>query len=203
MSAKMPVNIASKLTSEAGPSNNRQAAAGGGQEPLGIGENRGTVDWWSFIGSDGVGQDKPYLTWPNGKKEQLPILPAIPMTSRYETFLKIRLAPRVVKLTTLLHIFSMYVCHTWYESFGRQLVREEVVGIMRMVFYGTRSNARFTSLERFDDPADELTIALRSMTDTVKDTVKEEWCRHVDGWLQQLRAVDPAAKVIAEDLVGL
>lgn len=203
MSAKMPVNIASKLTSEAGPSNNRQAAAGGGQEPLGIGENRGAVGWVSITGPGGERQFQPNIIWPNGKKEQLPILPAIPMTFGYGPLLDARNAPEVVRLTITLHVFSMYVCHMWYEYLGRLLVREEVVGIMRMVFHGSQWVAQKGLLERFDNPTDGITIAFRRVTDAVKDTVREEWCRHVDGWFQHFRAVDPAAKVRAEELYGL
>lgn len=94
----------------------------------------------------------------------------------------------------------MFVSYDWYETDGRKLTREDVHGIMCMVFYGPKHYQKGAIYDNFDHPdPNRGVVTLRN----VHDKFRAAWILQVDSWYKVLKETDPATEARNKALNGL
>lgn len=179
-------------TPAAGSSKDQQGATVDEQEPT---DAKESITWTTTKEPSGAETYRPTVKWPGRpKEEQLPAFPDISIRQKFR--------PRVSseQIMSTVAYFAMFVSYEWYETDGRKLIREDVLGIMCMVFFGSEYKSSKPFYDKFDNPDGDPGII------TMQATYAEfaaAWVPQVDIWYQELKKVDSATRARDEALKGL
>lgn len=138
----------------------------------------------------GAMENPPIITWPDGKKEQLPELPDLHLGRR-------DLPTLDNEYESPVSYFCMFFSYD-SEIEGRKLTREDVHGIMCMVFSERKQQNKV--YDKFDNPEpNDGMVKMRKLE--VK--FRAPWILQVESWYKSLRERDSATEARHEALKGL